>query len=49
MYKKTLQIFVGLALTMQLAGCFYIGSDRRWHGGHHHMHQDSGIDIHVHG
>ena len=50
MFKRTVQMVLGFVLTMQLAGCFYMGDDHRWHDGHreHHDH-DSGIDVHVHG
>jgi len=51
-FKRLLQIFIGVALTMQLAGCFFEDHDDRWHHDHdrpeHHDH-DSGIDVHLHG
>ena len=51
MFKKTIQIFVGVALVMQLAGCFY--HDDRWHHDHdrdfHPEHHDSGVDVNIHG
>ena len=47
MFKKTLQIFFGLALVFQLTGCFFGGHDDRWHHGHDR--HDSGVDVHVHG
>ena len=53
MFKRTLQVLVGVALVVQLAGCFYWGDDHRWHDGHRDYHDhgdhDSGIDVHVHG
>ena len=54
MFKRTLQVIIGFALTMQLAGCFYEGDDHRWHeGGHHEHHEDhdhgGGIDVNFHG
>jgi hypothetical protein len=45
MFKRTLQIFFGVALVMQLAGCFY-GDDRRYHPFWHH---DPGVVVAVHG
>ena len=48
MFKKTLQILFGVALTMQLAGCFYMGDDHHWHGGHREYH-DPGVVVAVHG
>jgi hypothetical protein len=41
-----LQIFFGVALVVQLTGCFYHDDDR-WH--HDHDRHDSGVDVHVHG
>ena len=54
MYKRMLLMLVGIALTMQLAGCFYVGEDHHWHHDHeryyeHQDHQDNGIDVHLHG
>jgi hypothetical protein len=48
MFRRTLQIFFGVALAVQLTGCFYWGDDHRWHGGHREYH-DPGVDVHVHG
>jgi hypothetical protein len=39
MFKRILQIFVGVALVIQLTGCIH---------DHHHDH-DPGVDVHVHG
>jgi hypothetical protein len=57
MFKRTLEIFLGVALMMQMAGCFYVGDDHRWHHDRdrefahpeHHDDHDPGIDVHVHG
>ena len=51
MLKRSLQIFFGVALTMQLAGCFFVDRDHREHYDHpeHHEDHDSGIDVHLHG
>ena len=46
MFKITLQIFVGVALVMQLAGCYYSGNDRHYHPFWHHDHV---VEVHVHG
>jgi hypothetical protein len=51
---NSLKILFGFALTMQLAGCFYVGDDHRWHGGHREHqefegHHDAGVDVHLHG
>ena len=55
MFKRMLQILLGIGLVVQLTGCFYEGHDDRWHHDHdrgyhpeHHEH-DSGIDVHLHG
>ncbi len=56
MFKRTLLVLVGIGLTMQLAGCFYVGDDHRWHGGHREYHEnhenhenhDPGVDVHFH-
>jgi len=48
MFKSVIQILVGIALTVQLAGCFYMGDDHRWHGGQREYH-DPGINVHIHG
>ncbi len=45
--KYSLQILVGVALIMQLAGCIY-GGDHRYHPWWHHEH-DAGIDVHLRG
>ena len=54
MFKRTLQIFFGVALVMQLVGCFY--HDDRWHHDHdrnygHPEHHDQGpsVNVNVHG
>ena len=56
MFNRTLQILIGVALVVQLTGCFY--HDDRWHHDHdrdydHHdhyeHHDDPGIDVHLHG
>ena len=49
MFKRTLQIFVGVALVFQLTGCFFVGRDDRWHHEHDHHDHDSGVDVHVRG
>jgi len=46
MFKRTLQVFFGVALVAQLAGCFYGGHDDRWHHEHDH---DHGPDVVIHG
>jgi len=51
MFKKTMQILFGVALTMQLTGCFFVHDDR-WHHDHdrgYDHHDDAGVDVHVHG
>jgi len=54
-FKRTLQMFIGVALVMQVAGCFFVdrdhGHDRHYdHPEHHDDHgHDSGIDVHLHG
>jgi hypothetical protein len=52
MFKRTIQIFVGIALVMQLAGCFY--HDDRWHHDHDRYydrpeHHDPGVNVNIHG
>jgi hypothetical protein len=42
-FKSALQILIGAALVMQLAGCFY-GGDRHYHPFWHH---DRGPDVNV--
>jgi hypothetical protein len=51
MFKRSLQILLGMALTMQIAGCFYVGDDHHWHGGHreYHEYHDPSIDVRLHG
>jgi len=46
-----LQIFFGVALAVQLTGCFFVDRDDRWRHEHHEHHEDhdSGIDVHLHG
>ncbi len=48
-FKGALQIFFGVALVLQLGGCFYWDHDhdRDRHYDHHDDH-GSGIDVHVH-
>jgi len=51
MVKKTLQILVGLAFVVQLAGCFY--HDEHWRHSHsmyygHPEYHDPGVNINVH-
>lgn len=46
-WKSILQIVLGVALTMQLAGCYY-GGDRHYHPWWHHD-RDADIDVHMHG
>lgn len=51
MFKRTLQIFVGVALSVQLAGCFFVHDDR-WHHEHDHNydhHDHDSVDVQVHG
>jgi hypothetical protein len=52
-FKSTLQIVVGVALALQLGGCFFSdhdhGPDRDRHYDHHPEHHDEpGIDVRVH-
>ena len=50
--KSALQILVGVALIIQLAGCFFVDHDRGRHNGppgHDDNGNDPGIDIRVHG
>ena len=42
-FKGTLLVLVGVALAMQLSGCFY-GGDRHYHPFWHH---DRGPEVHV--
>ncbi len=51
-FKSTLWILAGVALVVQLAGCFFVDRDRRRHDDpprHHDNDHDSGFDIRVHG
>ena len=44
MFKRTLQVIFGLALVVQLTGCFY--RDDRWHHDHDNYHEhDHGPDV----
>ncbi len=50
--KSTLPILVGVALVVQLAGCFYLGRDRRHYDNDQERHdndRESGFDVRVHG
>jgi hypothetical protein len=56
MFKRTLQIVLGIALTMPLAGCFYWDHDRDHdrdrhydHSEHHGDHDHPAIDVNFHG
>ena len=52
MFKRTLQIFLGVALAAQLTGCFFEDRDHRGHYDHpehHEYHHDAGVDVHLHG
>jgi len=56
MFKGTIQVLFGIALALQLTGCFFVDRDHREHYDHpeHHEHHedhehDSGIDVHLHG
>jgi hypothetical protein len=51
-FKSTLQICFGVALALQLGGCFFSDHDRYRHYDHPEHHDDhgpSGIDVRVHG
>ena len=50
-FKSTLRILVGVALVLQLGGCFYWDHDhdRDRHYEHHDDHDHSGVDVHFHG
>ena len=53
-FKSTLQILMGVALVVQLAGCYYWRDDRRWHRDRpehfdHQEHHDPSVDVHFHG
>ena len=47
-FKSALQIFIGVALVVQLSGCFFSDRDHRGHFDHPE-HHDPGVDVHVHG
>jgi hypothetical protein len=47
MFKRMAQALFGVALAVQLTGCFYMGDDHRWHGGHREYH-DPAVVVHVH-
>lgn len=53
MFKRTLQILLGLGLAVQLTGCFFEDRDHRDHYDHPEHHEDhdhdSGVDVHLHG
>jgi len=49
MFKNTMQILLGVALAVQLTGCFFVGHDDRWHHEHEHHDHDGAIDVHLHG
>jgi hypothetical protein len=53
MFKRTLQILFGVALVMQLSGCFFEDRDHHRDSDHSDHHDDrghdSGIDVHLHG
>jgi hypothetical protein len=50
MFKRSLLILFGVALSAQLTGCFFEERDHRdWdhHEHHHEHHDDAGIDVHL--
>ena len=53
MFKRSLQIIVGIAFVAQLAGCFFVDRDRRGHydhdraEGHEYHDHDPSIDVHL--
>jgi hypothetical protein len=49
MFKRTLQALFGIALAVQLTGCFFEDRDHRDHYEHHDDHHDAGVDVHLHG
>jgi len=52
-FKSTLQILFGIALVLQLGGCFYWDHDhdhdRDRHYDHHQEYHDPSVDVHFHG
>ncbi|MBF0489552.1 MAG: hypothetical protein HQL15_02905 [Candidatus Omnitrophica bacterium] len=47
--KSSLQIFVGMALAMQLAGCLFVEDDgHRGHRDYHERGHESSLDVRVH-
>ena len=53
-FKSTLQVLFGIALVLQLGGCFYWDHDRDRdrhydHQEHHDDHDHPGVDVQVHG
>lgn len=53
MFKNTLKILFGVALAVQLTGCFFVDRDHHRDYDHHEHHEDdhghdSGIDVHLH-
>jgi len=46
MFKKTVQLCLGIVLAVELTGCVYYASDHRYHPYWHH--HDDGIVVHVH-
>ena len=51
MFKRTLLVICGVALVVQLTGCFFGDRDHRGHYDHpeHHEDHDAGVDVHLHG
>jgi hypothetical protein len=49
MYKKMLQVLLGVAFVVQLSGCFFVDRDHRDRGHEEHHDHDSAIDVHLHG
>ena len=51
-FKSALQILFGIALVLQLGGCFYSDHDRYHDRDRHYDHQEHhepGVDVHMHG
>ena len=49
-FKSMLQILIGIALVLQLGGCFYRDHDHdRDRHYDHQEHHEPGVDVHVHG
>lgn len=52
MFKRTIQILLGISLSVQLTGCFFVDRDHRDHDDrfehHEHHDHDSGIDVRLH-